>query len=276
LSTDYPLPFKPGHGAPPTGDAPALHFAFQGRRLLVTLGNALPGSFDGLDVVRSQFLGEHDGTPCISAELKPGAEPPEGHRFSDLRRLFGRLDPSLLAIAGRAVQIVEWDRTHQFCGACGGPTELSASDRSRQCPSCRVPMYPRLAPAMIVSVERGDQILLARSPHFPPGIYSMLAGFVEPGESAEEAVIREVFEETRIVVQDVRYFGSQPWPFPNSLMLGFIAQYKSGEIDVTEDELEDAGWYDAGSLPKTFPGNVSISQWLLKDYRKRQAAGVRT
>jgi NAD+ diphosphatase len=269
LPSDYPLIFKPGHGPPPTDLGPALHFAFQGQRLLVTLENTLPASFDGLDIVRSQFLGEHDGTPCISAELKPDAEPPPGHRFSGLRRLFGLIEPTLLATAGRAVQIVEWDRTHQFCGACGKPTAPSASDRSRQCSDCRLPMYPRLAPAMIVAVERGEQVLLARSPHFPPGIYSMLAGFVEPGESAEEAVIREVFEETRIVVEDVRYFSSQPWPFPNSLMLGFIAQYKSGEIDVSEDELEAAGWYDARNLPKTFPGNVSISQWLLRDFKRR-------
>lgn len=247
-----------------------LHFAFHRRELLITEDGALPESLDGLSVVRSQYLGRLDGVHCVSAELSVEIEVPAGLRLRDLRRLYGKLDVAHHAVAGRAVQIMEWDRTHQFCGACGKPTVLSDGDRSRQCPDCKFPMYPRLAPAMIVAVQRGSQILLARSPHFPPGIYSTLAGFVEPGESAEEAVIREVYEETRVVVEDVRYFGSQPWPFPNSLMLGFTAQYKAGEIDIADDELEEAGWYDVNDLPRTFPGNVSISQWLLHDFIKRE------
>ena len=126
---------------------------------------------------------------------------------------------------------------------------------------------------MIVAVEKGNQILLARSGHFPAGIYSVLAGFIEPGESAEEAVIREVWEESRIVVEDVQYFGSQPWPYPNSLMLGFTAKYKSGEVDTSQDEeVEDAGWFGIDSMPETFPGRVSISQWLLHDFLDRQRA----
>jgi len=269
VPADFPLAFEPLHRPPDLSGEHVLQFAFRGRELLVTDGGALPDSLEALTVVRSQYLGALNGVHCLSTELATDAEAPVGHRFRDLRRLFGRLDPALLAVAGRAVQVMEWDRTHQFCGACGTPTELSDNDRSRRCPKCQYPMYPRLAPAMIVAVERGTEILLARSPHFPPGIYSTLAGFVEPGESAEEAVIREVFEETRIVVEDVRYFGSQPWPFPNSLMLGFVATYASGEIDIAADELEDAGWYDVNSLPPTFPGNVSISQWLLKDFIER-------
>ena len=184
--------------------------------------------------------------------------------------LFAGLDSTLHAIAGRAVQIVEWDRTHQYCGACGTETLTSQTDRSRTCPECQIPMYPRLAPAMIVAVEKGDEILLARSPHFPPGIFSVLAGFVEPGESAEEAVVREVYEEAGIVVSDVRYFGSQPWPFPNSLMLGFTAQYERGEIDTDNDEIEAADWFRYDELPSTFPGNISISQWLLNDFVERR------
>jgi NAD+ diphosphatase len=123
---------------------------------------------------------------------------------------------------------------------------------------------------MIVAVEKDDQILLARSGHFPPGIYSTLAGFVEPGESVEAAVVREVWEETRIVVDDVRYFASQPWPFPNSLMLGFTARYVSGEIDTSHDaEVDEADWFAADQLPNTFPGQISISQWLLGDFIDR-------
>jgi NAD+ diphosphatase len=122
---------------------------------------------------------------------------------------------------------------------------------------------------MIVAVEREDEILLARSPHFPPGIYSVLAGFVEPGESAEEAVEREVMEEAGIEVEDVRYFGSQPWPFPNSLMLGFTARYAGGEIRLEDDEIEDARWFRANDMPNFFPGRMSISQWLIHDFLER-------
>jgi NADH pyrophosphatase NudC (nudix superfamily) len=142
---------------------------------------------------------------------RAAARGPGPHRRS---QLFGRLSDALMGVAGRAVQIVEWDRTHQFCGACGGETLPHDKARARVCPRCKLEAYPRIAPAMIVLVERGEEVLLARSPHFPPGIYGALAGFVDAGESAEEAVHREVHEETGVLVKNVRYFGSQPWPFP--------------------------------------------------------------
>ena len=122
---------------------------------------------------------------------------------------------------------------------------------------------------MIAAVERGNEILLARSPHFPAGIYSVLAGFVEPGESAEEAVAREVMEESGIRVKDIAYFGSQPWPYPNSLMLGFRAAYESGDIVLEDDEIEDARWFRADAMPTFFPGRMSISQWLIQDFLER-------
>jgi len=274
MSEKFPLPFIPHHSGPEhAGDAPLL-FAFRRRELLVTVDHALPSvsAIDtyGIEAVRTQYLGCLGEVHCYSAEIDSGVQPPEGLVFRDLRMLFGALSPDLHAVAGRAVQIVEWDRTHQYCGACGEKTIASRNDRSRMCPDCEFPMYPRLSPAMIVAVEKDDQILLARSAHFPPGIYSVLAGFVEPGESAEEAVVREVWEESRIVVEDVRYFASQPWPFPNSLMLGFTARYKSGEIDTGhDDEVEEAGWFSVDDLPSTFPGNISISQWLLNDWIER-------
>jgi NAD+ diphosphatase len=190
--------------------------------------------------------------------------------FRDLRALYGRLAPALHEVAARAVQIVEWDRTHQFCGACGTPTVAAEHERSRQCPHCGLGQFPRLSPAIIVAVERGDEILLGRSAHFPPGIYSVLAGFVEPGESVEDAIRREVHEESGIVVDEIRYFGSQPWPYPNSLMLGFQARFKDGEIALTDAELEDAGWYRFDEMPRLFPGNVSIAQWLIHDFLARK------
>jgi NAD+ diphosphatase len=278
MSEKHPLRFVPGHVAPENpGPAPRL-FAFHGRELLVTESNQLPSveTIDalGIDAVRTQYLGAWDEAPCFSAELPADFKPPTGFATRDLRMLFGAFEPELHTLAGRAVQVMEWDRTHQFCGACGAPTELSTSDRSRACPDCAIPMYPRLAPAMIVAVERGDEILLGRSRNFPPGIFSVLAGFVEPGESAEEAVIREVYEETRIVVEDVRYFGSQAWPFPNSLMLGFRAKYESGEIQIDGEEIVAAQWFKAKDMPHFFPGRVSISQWLIHDFLKRNGVDV--
>jgi NAD+ diphosphatase len=225
----------------------------------------------GLSPNRVQTLGFLRGEACFSAELPGDVEPPEGARFCDLRRLFGRMSEELLAVAGRAVQIVEWDRTHQFCGACASPTAPHPKRRARVCTrvGCALEFFPRLAPAMIVSVERDASILLARSPHFPKGIYSVLAGFVDPGESAEDAVHREVFEEVGLTVNNVRYFGSQAWPFPNSLMLGFQADYAGGELVLEADEIEDAGFFPVDALPATFPGRVSISQWLLEDFIAR-------
>jgi NAD+ diphosphatase len=278
MGENLPFSFIPHHSGPDQPTGAQLLFAFRERELLVTVDHALPSvaTIDdlGIEAVRTQYLGQLGEVHCYSAELSAGLQPPEGLAFRDLRMLFGSLEPELHAVAGRAVQIVEWDRTHQFCGACGEKTIASANDRSRMCAECQVPMYPRLSPAMIVAVEKGDQILLARSGHFPAGIFSVLAGFVEPGESAEEAVVREVWEETRIVVDEVRYFGSQPWPFPNSLMLGFTARYASGEIDTSHDaEIENAGWFSVDDLPNTFPGRISISQWLLHDFIDRQRGG---
>jgi NAD+ diphosphatase len=272
--------FEPLHRRADDTEGPVLCFCFRGRELLVTESGELPGlevlESASVESVRSQYLGilrrESDAAVHIhSVELEAETTAPGKMRFHDLRALFGRMDETLHALAGRAVQIVEWDRSHQFCGACGKPTEPSESDRSRTCPDCRIPQFPRLSPAIIVSVERGDEILLARSPHFPPGIMSVLAGFVEPGESCEEAVVREVWEETGVRVGDVRYFSSQPWPFPNSLMLGFVATWESGEIEIDGEEIVEARWYKADDMPNFFPGNMSISQWLIGDFLARNA-----
>jgi NAD+ diphosphatase len=250
-----------------------LWFLFRGRELLVTPQGGVLAALDpgeaGAVTVRRQFLGLLGTRPCWSGELASDADAPAGMSFRDLRFLFAQLPPEIHGVASRAVQIMDWDRGHQFCGACGAPTRSAESERARVCDRCNALYYPRLAPSMIVAVERDDTILLARSNHFPRGIYSVLAGFVEPGESVEETVAREVFEETAIEVDDVRYFGSQPWPYPHSLMLGFTARYRAGEIRVDGTEIEDAGWFRADDMPMTFPGNISISQWLIRDFLVR-------
>ena len=175
-----------------------------------------------------------------------------------------QFSPALMALAGRAAQVLEWDRAHRFCGVCGTPTELHASERSRICPACKHPAYPRISPAMMALVWRGRELLLARAPHFPPGMHSALAGFVEAGETLEECVVREVAEEVGVQVADVRYFGSQSWPFPHSLMVAYTAQWTGGEVVAQESEIESADWFDIDDLPK-IPPRFSIAGHLIRD-----------
>ena len=263
-----------------TDPGDGLWFAFRKREMLLidrfTLPTAKNLRLFGLEPIRTQFLGHLAGEACYSAELPVSMDAPEGTVFRDLRQLYGKLSEEQMAVAARAVQIMDWDRSHQFCGACGSATVPHATSRSRVCsdPTCRIEHYPRLSPAMIVAVERGPELLMARSPHFPPGMYSVLAGFVDPGESAEEAVHREVFEETRIRVKNVRYFGSQSWPFPHSLMLGFQAEYESGDVLADDDEIEDAGFYHFDALPGVRPGRISIAQWMIHDFCARHGRSL--
>jgi NAD+ diphosphatase len=162
----------------------------------------------------------------------------------------------------RAVQILEWDRTHQFCGACGIPTEQASGERAKRCPRCRLTVYPRISPAMMALVTKGNQLLLGRGVNFPPGRYSALAGFVEAGETIEECVAREVREETNIEIKNPRYFASQSWPFPNSLMIAFTAEYAGGEMRHDPAELADAQWFDLDALPQ-MPPRLSIARALI-------------
>jgi NAD+ diphosphatase len=218
----------------------------------------------GLDPLRTQYLGTLDGRHCFSAECPEDAEPPDDLHFAGLRSLFGVIDDATFLLAGRAVQIVDWDRSHRFCGRCGTPTERKENERSRACPSCGQTHYPRLAPVAMALVRRGRELLLARSPHFPPNMMSALAGFVEPGESLEECLIREVHEEVGVIVNNLRYFSSQPWPFPHSLMVAFHCDYVSGDITPQEGEIEAADWFTPEQLP-VLPHRLSIARRLIED-----------
>jgi NAD+ diphosphatase len=268
---------------PPEGqDGPAWWFIFRGSRLLVRLGDRTaelpfadgPESLNLLSGLLSRhYLGLLDGRPCYAGEVAEEVDPPDGWSFQGLRRLFGRLPEPLVWTGGRAVQIVDWDRTHQFCGRCGAASEAMAHERAKQCPNCGLISYPRISPAMIVLVQRGDRLLLARSHRHPPGRYSVLAGFVEPGETLEEAVAREIKEEVGIEVRDIRYFGSQPWPFPNSLMIAFTCHYAGGDIVLEESEMADAGWFRVDEMPPV-PPPISISRQLI-DWFVAQQKGDR-
>jgi len=255
-----------------------LELVFVGNRLLVMENGRETTLFDvkleaGEETARLLHLGSLDGRPCYVRELRradfpisndspawtgsatgAGATAPQ-IVLRDLRSLMGALDDELLKIAGFASQLLDWDRNHQFCGRCGAPTVSSATERARSCPTCKLTFYPRISPAIIVGVHREGRILLAhnRRHRGPRPLYSVLAGFVEPGESLEDCVRREVAEEVAIELGEIRYFGSQPWPFPDSLMVGFTAEYRSGEIQVDGVEIVEADWFTRESLPPVPP-----------------------
>lgn len=208
------------------------------------------------------FCGRYGDIDCYGVELDTPSDLPSAMTFYRLRTIFPLLTPDLFSIAGRAKQLLFFHATHKYCGSCGTPTMESGSEEARSCPACKTIFYPRLSPVVITTVVRGDELLLARSPHFPEGMYSCIAGFVEPGETAEEAVAREVYEETRVHVRDIAYVTSQQWPFPHSLMFGFSARYDSGELLIDDDEIEDAGWFAFSSLPRV-PAVNAIAGYLI-------------
>jgi NAD+ diphosphatase len=268
--------FISGIVPPQERSAPAWWFIFMKDKLLVHLEHesvTVPFLIDpnelGLTVMGKNYLGQLDDRHCYAVEVAEGTLPPAGMTFEGLRQVYGRLDENLFWIAARAVQIVDWDMTHQFCGRCGLLLKTSQTERAKECPKCGLLHFPRLAPAIIVLVERGNELLLARSRHFMPEMYSVLAGFVEPGESLEEAVVREVREEVGISVKNIKYFGNQPWPFPHSLMIGFTATYAGGKISLDDSEIEDAGWFTADNLPR-IPGKISIARKLIDWFIDKQ------
>jgi NAD+ diphosphatase len=243
-------------------------FAFRGNELLIREPDAaLPrlGALSGLSVAPENVfpVGLLDGVYCRAAWVPKDAQAPDGHAFKGMRSLFGRLDEPTLAIAGRAFQIADWARTHRFCGACGQPMSRAPGERAMKC-ACGHIAYPRISPAMMTLVKRGDSILLARNVAVPAGgRMSALAGFLEPGESVEDAIHREVREEVGLEVKDLRYFASQSWPYPHSLMLAFTAEYAGGDIVVDPGEIAEARWFGPGDpLPELSP-RQSISRALI-------------
>ncbi|MGC1402151.1 MAG: NAD(+) diphosphatase [Thermodesulfobacteriota bacterium] len=261
--------FIPSADRPSERVEPAWWFIFLKGRLLVSeesdrvtipLSGGLEGL--GLDIREEIFLGTLEEKPCYAAALADSASAPIGMTFLDLRQIYGRVNHDLIPIAFRGLHLLDWSQKTRFCGQCG--REMTAKDglRAKECPACGYLSFPRISPAVIVLVERGDQCLLACSPRFKDGFYSTLAGFAEPGETLEEVVEREVREETGIEVKDIRYFGSQPWPFPDSLMIGFTAQYAGGDIRVDGTEVSDAQWFSFDRLPK-IPGRISIARSLI-------------
>ncbi len=206
-------------------------------------------------------IGAWQGEPCyaIEVEVLPhgvvGAPVP-------VRSVFGLAGEAAFALVCRASQLLDWKKNHRYCGHCATSTIRKPNEFAMQCPSCGLLTYPRISPAVMVLIRRGDELLLARSPHFRSGMYSALAGFVEAGETVEQAAVREVREEVGVEIANLRYFQSQPWPFPDSLMLAFFADYAGGEVLPDPSEIEEAAWFTIDALP-TLPDPVSIARRLI-------------
>lgn len=253
-------------------------FVIRGQKVLVDMSTGPPGiPVEGLagglepNLAGGYNLGLRKGVASFAFSVPKETSPPRGMEFLGLRQLFGILSEDEYAMAVRAMGIINWDRTHQFCSTCGSKASRHPSILAKQCDACGHTMFPRISPAVIVLVERDDMVLLARASRFAENIYSVLAGFVEPGETLEDVVRREIKEEVGIEVKDIRYFGSQPWPYPDSLMIAFTASWAGGEIAIDNEEIVEAKWFTTGNLPG-IPDKVSIARslidWFIEKHRK--------
>jgi NAD+ diphosphatase len=261
--------YKPSATPPENISGKLYWFAFKSGKMLINISNnkySIPYLNNlqelSINTIRTQYLGMLEDHPCYSAEIPADTETPDGMEFMELRTLYGLIDEDLFLLAGKALQIVKWDQTHQFCGSCATPTEQLKGEYGKKCPKCGFISYPRICPAVITAVFKEDKILLAHASTYSGNIYSLIAGFIEPGETLEEGAQREIMEEVGLKVKNVKYFGSQPWPFPNSLMIGFTAEYESGEVYADGTEILDAGWFTADKLPE-LPFEMSIARQII-------------
>lgn len=270
-ATSRPEGFQPSLTLVPGEDAAWV--LFDGPRLLLGENGALPQGALPFAVEDVTPLGTLHGQPFFAAGL--AGDLPTGFEALPLRAGLTRLPEVQMGLAGYAAQLLDFARTHRFCGRCGAPLTEAGHERARTCPACGLTVYPRVAPVVMVLIRRGQgpqtELLLARGPHFAPGVYSALAGFVEPSETLEAAAHREVLEEVGVRIEHLRYVGSQPWPFPHSLMMGFEAEYTGGDVVPQPGEIEDARWFPVDRLPG-LPGPFSIARALI-DRAVGQAQG---
>lgn len=211
------------------------------------------------------FIGLWQGNACRVVTLPSSAPLPAGLVAVDLMADDPGISLALLSLGALGQQLVRWQKSSQHCSACGGSMSYLTGEWGRECQSCQRQHYPHIHPCIIVLITRGDEVLLARAAHWVPGRYGLVAGFVEPGECLEETVVREVKEETGLEIKNIRYVGSQAWPFPSQIMAGFVAEYAGGELQVDTTELEDARWFSRQALPQ-LPSKRSIARFLLDHY----------
>jgi NAD+ diphosphatase len=256
----------------------SLYFVFRKDKLLLKRNKnneyLIPSSQNIKDLnVEAEyliFIGKYNEKNCFAGELKNRVKNKKNIVFCELRKTYNLIGPELFHIVGYAFQINNWDKNSRYCGSCGRKMEDMKKERAKICSKCNLITYPTISPAVIVAVVKGDMILLARARRFRGNLYSVLAGFVETGEDLEHCIKREVKEEVGIEVKNIKYFGSQPWPFPNSLMIAFTAEYYKGEISLDEEEIVDAGWFKATELPNT-PKKPSIAKDLIDWFIKKNS-----
>lgn len=252
------------------------YFIFSNHQLLLKNNDnnyLLPDFSEIKNIVKTDneyCIGNFFDDDCYAIEVFSHI-PVENHAWVTLRVALDRLEPQWYSIAARAYQIIQWDLNHHYCGKCGKITHKIQNQFERKCEACHLSFFPKISPAVIVLIKKEKQILMARAKHFAPGVHALIAGFVEAGETLEDAVHREVFEEVNIKIKNICYWGSQSWPFPDSLMIGFIAEYDSGEIACRDGELETAGWYDAHHLPGLPSSRSSISRKMIDAFFKNHS-----
>ena len=267
-----PDAFLPLIDAPTPLPGDPLTFVFhRGRLLLGALDHGLP-EFErvkalGLDLAQAQPVGLWQGRYCQTIWTDDESLPDAAFAYHSLRSLFNVVDDGFLGLISRAAQLAEWARTHRYCGVCATPMQRHPGERSFKCGACGMLAYPRISPAMMVLIRKGEKVLLAMHKHSPSQRFSPLAGFLEAGESIEEAVHREVMEEVGLRVHNLRYFMSQSWPFPHSLMIAFTADYLDGEIRLDQNEIAEARWFGADDVWPEASSSVSISSMLVQAHR---------
>lgn len=238
--------------------------------VLVNTDNSLLNDIEILSItsifLRQFYLGSLNGTKYYCAEIDVNSEYSDKLKSITLRQLLAIIHIDLFSIVVKGYSVINWDKNHKFCGRCGLETVFKEQNFQRECYACKLSFFPRISPSIIVLIHKENEILMARSPHFAPGVYGLIAGFIEVGETAEEAVCREVMEEVGIQVKNISYFGSQPWPFPDTLMLAFTAEYNSGDIHIDNKEIEAAGWYRYDGLPGRPSMAISIATSLLDSF----------
>ena len=216
-----------------------------------------------------QFIGYLNNRPCFLVELANESLLSEHTALTPLRNLLGRIPDSLFTICSRSIQLSDWKKNNQFCGVCGSKMSNHETERAMFCECNNLMIYPRISPCVIVLVTKGEDLLLAHNKNFPGTFYSTLAGFIEAGESAESAIHREIYEEVKVTVKNIEYFGSQSWPFPSQLMLGYHAEYSDGDIKPDGVEIDKADWFNYKQLPQVPTGNISISGQLIESYIRK-------
>ena len=229
--------------------------------------NTLDSYSPFLSIAKDTLLDEY----YYSIEIAPNTDilgifmDPAKIEFTDFRTTLSFIDPSDFKLISRASILINWKAANQFCSTCGNKTLFNSKEGAPDCECIAPPRYPIISPCIITLIHDKDRILLGRSKFFPPNMFSTLAGFIEAGENAEEALVREVMEEVNVKVSDIKYYGSQSWPFPSQLMLGYFCKYVEGEIKLNDAELEEARWFHLDDLPM-IPPDSSISGQLIRSY----------